>query len=71
MADTQDTFATLMHDAKSTLTSIKAYTQILQRRFEKRDDPETQDDLEKLNEKIDALTEILTQTYQEGKHHAK
>lgn len=59
--DVPESVRTLTHDAKSALTSIKAYTQILIRRFDKRDDPETADNLIKLDAKIDELVTIITQ----------
>ncbi len=52
----KDQMRTLGHDIKNTLTSIKAFTQLLQMRAKKQSLPDYEEYLEKINQKIDLLT---------------
>lgn len=49
------------HELKTPVTSLKAYAQILQMMFEKREDVQAADMLGKMNKQIDRLTSLITE----------
>lgn len=54
-----DFLAIASHELKTPVTSIKAYTQVLERNFRNRGDDKTANTLERVNAQIDKLTNLI------------
>lgn len=54
-----DFIAVASHELKTPVTSIKAYTQILKTKFEKKGDKESSEQLGKMNTQVDKLTTLI------------